>query len=127
MRRTLGTVLVLALATSACADPGSDPSVVLGDRVDAIRLAVAKGNPDRASRLLERLERTVDRLLADELLTDDQAVALISAAGDVTQALELIRSEPSPTYSPTPSPEEGHGEEDEGHGNGGSGHGEGGD
>lgn len=130
MSRVLGAVLVLALATSACANAAPDASAILGDRVDAIRLAVERGSMDRALTLLGRLERTVDRLLANGQLTDEQAVTLISAAGDVTQALDPLASEPTPTYSP--SPDAGHGdeerEEDEEHGNGkGRGGGEGGD
>lgn len=132
MSRLLGTMLALAFLTSACADAAPDASADLGGRVDAIRLAVEGGNTDRASMLLERLERTVDRLLSNGQLTDEQAVALISAAGDVTQALDLLAPEPSPTSTPSASPDEGHGdgdhEEDEEHGKGkGRGRGEGGD
>jgi hypothetical protein len=130
MSRVLGVVLMLALALSSCADAAPDASAVIGGRVDAIRLAVERGNTDRALTLLERLERTVERLLANGQLTDEQAVGLVSAAGDVTQALDLVTSEPSPTYSPSPSPGEGHGDEEEEkeHGKGkGRGRGEGGD
>lgn len=119
MSRLLGTMLALAFLTSACADAAPDASADLGGRVGAIRLAVEGGNTDRASMLLERLERTVDRLLSNGQLTDEQAVALISAAGDVTQALDLLAPEPSPTSTPSASPDEGHGdEEDEKHGKG---------
>jgi hypothetical protein len=116
VRMLLPLGLSITLLAASCADPSAtDPSDRLTTRVASIRVAVQNGNADRARVLLDRLERVVGRLLADDSLTEEQAVEIVSAAEEVADALFLIEPEPSPTLPPSPTPdEEG---DDEEHGN----------
>jgi hypothetical protein len=138
VRTLLPLGLSIALLGASCADPSAtDPSDVLTARVASIRVAVENGNAARAQILLDRLESVVGRLLANDSLSEEQAVAIVTAADDVADALSLIELEAPPSFSPSPSPDEepddeGPGNSDEDHGNGkgkgkGKGHGEGGD
>jgi hypothetical protein len=127
VRRVIGVALTVALSIAvmaSCGDRGSaDASTLLTDRVAGIRIAVERGNVDRARTLLERLQNAVGRLVATDSLTADQAQDILAAAEDVAGALSLIEPSPSPTPPPSPSPEE---EDDDEHGKGkgkGKGHG----
>ena len=132
MRRLRPLGLSIALLTASCANPSAtDPSASLTARVASIRAAVENGNVDRARILLDRLESAVGRLLANDALTEEQAVEIVSAAEDVADALFLFEPQVSPSSTPTSSPspsqdDEGDGN-DEGHGKGkdkGKGHGD---
>jgi ribosomal protein S20 len=74
--------------------------------VDNVRTAVAAADRLGARSALRDLERSVDRLTTDGLISDARAAEIISAAEAVATQLSLLpAAEPSPSPSPSPSPE----------------------
>lgn len=111
--RTRGTLVSVALAATMLAACGSN-GVDLAPRaqrqlqtgVDDVRTAVAAADRLGARSALRDLERSVDQLVADGLISDARAAEIISAAEAVAMQLSLLPApEPSPSPSPSPSPE----------------------
>jgi hypothetical protein len=126
-------VLLACVAFASCARGAAleaQASKELTARVDAIREAVEEGDAARAEVLLTRLHDAVGRLAADGLVTEERAIAIQSAAGDVVGEIALLDAGTtiSPTSIPSPTvadPDEGDDEGDEdnsGPGNGDEGH-----
>jgi hypothetical protein len=122
IRRIVLTAAGLAILT-ACATGGEVSERAardLRDRVGALRTAVETGNRPAARAELRDLEDAVGQWRDRDLLSEERADLIISAASDVAGRLSLLPApvrvdEPSATASPSPSPppEEGEEEEDE--------------
>jgi hypothetical protein len=106
-------LVVIALAATMLAACGSD-GVDLAPRaqrqlqagLDDIRTAVASADRLGAKSALRDLERSVDQLAADGLISDSRTAEIMSAAEAVATQLSLLpAAEPSPSPSPSPSPE----------------------
>ncbi len=128
--RTRGIFVSVALATTMLAACGSN-GVDLAPRaqrqlqagLDDVRTAVAAADRLGARSALRELERAVDRLSADGLISESRAAEIISAAEAVATQLSLLpAAEPSPTPSPSPSPEPTKTEKPEKPGEHGNGH-----
>jgi len=111
--RTRGILVSVALAATMMAACGND-GVDLAPRaqrqlqasVDDVRAAVAAADRLGARSALRELERSVNQLAADGLISDSRAAEIISAAEAVATQLSLLpAAEPSPSPSPSPSPE----------------------
>ena len=111
--RTRGILVSVALAATTLAACGND-GVDLAPRaqrqlqasVDDVRTAVAAADRLGARSALRELERSVNQLAADGLISDTRAAEIISAAEAVATQLSLLpAAEPSPSPSPSPSPE----------------------
>jgi hypothetical protein len=111
--RSRGILVSISLAATMLAACGSN-GVDLAPRaqrqlqagLDDVRTAVAAADRLGARSALRDLERAVDRLSADGLISDTRAAEIVSAAEDVATQLSLLpAAEPSPTASPSPSPE----------------------
>jgi hypothetical protein len=111
--RTRGIFVAIALAATTLAACGSD-GVDLAPRaqrqlqagVDDVRTAVAAADRLGARSALRDLERSVDQLVTDGLISDTRAAEILSAAEDVATQLSLLpAAEPSLSPSPSPSPE----------------------
>jgi outer membrane biosynthesis protein TonB len=107
--RTRGIFVAIALAAAtltACGSNGVDLAPraqrQLQASVDDVRTAVAAADRLGARSALRELERSVDQLVADGLISDTRAAEIISAAEDVATQLSLL---PAPEPSPSPSPE----------------------
>jgi len=111
--RTRGILVSVALAATMMAACGND-GVDLAPRaqrqlqasVDDVRAAVAAADRLGARSALRELERSVNQLAADGLISDSRAAEIISAAEAVATQLSLLpAAEPSPSPSPSPSPD----------------------
>jgi len=111
--RTRGFLVSVALAAAMLAACGND-GVDLAPRaqrqlqasVDDVRAAVAAADRLGARSALRELERSVNQLAADGLISDSRAAEIISAAEAVATQLSLLpAAEPGPSPSPSPSPE----------------------
>ncbi len=111
--RTRGILVSVALAATMLAACGSN-GVDLAPRaqrqlqagVDDVRTAVASADRLGARSALRDLERSVNQLVADGLISDTRAAEIISAAEAVATQLSLLPApEPSPSPSLSPSPE----------------------
>jgi hypothetical protein len=111
--RSRGILVSITLAATMLAACGSN-GVDLAPRaqrqlqagLDDVRTAVAAADRLGARSALRDLERAVDRLAADGLISDARAAEIVSAAEDVATQLSLLpAAEPSPSASPSPSPE----------------------
>jgi len=111
--RTRGILVSVALAATMMAACGND-GVDLAPRaqrqlqasVDDVRAAVAAADRLGARSALRELERSVNQLAADGLISDSRAAEIISAAEAVATQLSLLpAAEPGPSPSPSPSPE----------------------
>jgi hypothetical protein len=111
--RTRGIIVTITLAATmlaACGSNGADLAPraqrQLQAGLDDVRTAVAAADRLGARSALRDLERAVDRLAADGMISDARAAEIISAAEDVATQLSLLpAAEPSPSASPSPSPE----------------------
>ena len=111
--RTRGILVAIALMAAMLAACGSN-SVDLAPRaqrqlqtgVDNVRTAVAAADRLGARSALRDLERSVNQLVADGLISDTRAAEIISAAEAVATQLSLLPApEPSTSPSLSPSPE----------------------
>jgi hypothetical protein len=114
--------MLACVALTSCARGAAleaQASKELTARVDAIREAVEEGDAARAEVLLTRLHDAVGRLAADGLVSEERAIAIQSAAGDVVGEIALLdagTTSVSPTTIPSPTvadPDEGDDEDDE--------------
>jgi hypothetical protein len=140
IRRILLSFAGLAILTACAAgvDVSQRAARDLRERVSALRTAVEAGNRPAARAELRDLEGAVGQWRDRDLLSEERADLILSAANDVAGRLSLLPApvpaeEPSATASPSPSPppedeeEEEEGEEgghlggSEDHGNGESG------
>ena len=110
--RKRGILVAIALMAAMLAACGGN-SVDLAPRaqrqlqtgVDDVRTAVAAADRLGARSALRDLERSVNQLVADGLISDTRAAEIISAAEAVAAQLSLLPApEPSPSPS-SPSPE----------------------
>ncbi len=111
--RTRGILVSVALAAAMLAACGSN-GVDLAPRaqrqlqagVDDVRTAVAAADRLGARSALRDLERSVNQLVADGLISDTRAAEIISAAEAVASQLSLLpAASATPSPSPSPSPE----------------------
>ena len=111
--RTRGIFVSVALAATMLAACGSN-GVDLAPRAqrqlqagfDDVRTAVAAADRLGARSALRDLERSVNQLATEGLISDTRAAEIISAAEAVATQLSLLpAAEPSPSPSPSPSPE----------------------
>lgn len=102
---TILAVTVLAACGSNAVDLTPRAQRQLQTGMDDIRTAVAAADRLGARSALRDLERSVDRLSTDGLISDTRAAEILSAAADVATQLSLLpAAEPSPSPSPSPSP-----------------------
>ena len=110
VRMRVAAMVLAATMLAACGSNG----VALAPRaqrqlqagLDDVRTAVAAADRLGARSALRELERAVDRLSSEGLISETQAAEIISAAEDVATQLSLLpAAEPSPSPSPPPSPE----------------------
>lgn len=108
MKRTLPVLILLLLATGACAAPAEeqDAAAVLQPQAGEIRAAAARRDRAGAGRELEELRSTVEDLRRSNDLSNAEADEILRAADEVERYLGLITAPtPSPLRrSPTPSP-----------------------
>ena len=110
VRMRLAATVLAATMLAACGSNGVDLAPraqrQLQAGLDDVRTAVAAADRLGARSALRELERAVDRLSSEGLISETRAAEIISAAEDVATQLSLLpAAEPSPSPSPSPSPE----------------------
>ena len=110
VRMRLAATVLAATMLAACGSNGVDLAPraqrQLQAGLDDVRTAVAAADRLGARSALRELERAVDRLSSEGLISETRAAEIISAAEDVATQLSLLpAAEPSPLPSPSPSPE----------------------
>ena len=110
VRMRLAATVLAATMLAACGSNGVDLAPraqrQLQAGLDDVRTAVAAADRLGARSALRELERAVDRLSSEGLISETRAAEIISAAEDVATQLSLLpAAEPSPSASPSPSPE----------------------
>jgi hypothetical protein len=100
-----GLAGAILLAGCGAADREIDPdaSEVLQGQVASARAAVAAGDPQRANRLLQAIDDTVGGLRAEHAISDRKAADVLSALGDVQDALHAWVATSTTTSTSTTS------------------------
>jgi hypothetical protein len=125
-RARVAALCIAAVVLAACGggdlpSMSGDAAKTLDEQVTAVRYAVQARDADAATRALDTLRASVERLRRSGDLTDKRASQILAAAGAVGSQLVSITTTTTTTTTLPPAPPtkpvKGHGKEDKG-GNG---------